>query len=202
MVGRRRPLGRGYNGSLNGPTRDGWECVEAGRLPHRHCARLTRCPPPPCRTSRPPGVVQVYDEVAGLVTSVLDGYNVAIMAYGQTGSGKTFTMEGPEVGAALPPSCVGWGLLRLPVPLVVLMVGIGYRVPLLGGYFSIEEAWPLMVLARCCHPLLKYSVHPAWPRRATPASTCVPWATCSASRGSAHPSSPTPSQPGVQATCQ
>ena len=38
---------------------------------------------------------QVFDEVAPLVTSVLDGYNVCIMAYGQTGSGKTHTMEGP-----------------------------------------------------------------------------------------------------------
>lgn len=38
---------------------------------------------------------QVYPEVSGLVTSVLDGYNVCIFAYGQTGSGKTFTMSGP-----------------------------------------------------------------------------------------------------------
>lgn len=43
--------------------------------------------------------MQLYDEVSALVTSVLDGFNVAIMAYGQTGSGKTFTMEGPEVRA-------------------------------------------------------------------------------------------------------
>ncbi|GFR42053.1 hypothetical protein Agub_g2869 [Astrephomene gubernaculifera] len=42
------------------------------------------------------GQDKLYDEVAALVTSVLDGFNVAIMAYGQTGSGKTFTMEGPE----------------------------------------------------------------------------------------------------------
>lgn len=38
---------------------------------------------------------QIYAEVAGLVVSVLDGYNVCIFAYGQTGSGKTFTMSGP-----------------------------------------------------------------------------------------------------------
>ncbi|KXZ46835.1 hypothetical protein GPECTOR_40g569 [Gonium pectorale] len=42
------------------------------------------------------GQDKLYDEVAALVTSVLDGFNVAIMAYGQTGSGKTYTMEGPE----------------------------------------------------------------------------------------------------------
>ncbi|GLC37409.1 hypothetical protein PLESTM_000580500 [Pleodorina starrii] len=42
------------------------------------------------------GQDKLYDEVAALITSVLDGFNVAIMAYGQTGSGKTFTMEGPE----------------------------------------------------------------------------------------------------------
>ncbi|KAK9846394.1 hypothetical protein WJX81_002948 [Elliptochloris bilobata] len=38
----------------------------------------------------------VYAEVAPVVTSVLDAYNVCIFAYGQTGSGKTHTMEGPE----------------------------------------------------------------------------------------------------------
>jgi len=51
----------------------------------------------------------VFDDVAPLLTSLLDGYNVCIMAYGQTGSGKTHTMlsshtvesdlEGEQVGA-------------------------------------------------------------------------------------------------------
>lgn len=34
----------------------------------------------------------MFEEVAPLVQSVLDGFNVCIFAYGQTGSGKTFTM--------------------------------------------------------------------------------------------------------------
>mmetsp|Transcript_23241 Transcript_23241/g.60524 ORF Transcript_23241/g.60524 Transcript_23241/m.60524 type:complete len:699 (-) Transcript_23241:7-2103(-) len=38
---------------------------------------------------------KVYSEIADLVVSVLDGYNVCIFAYGQTGSGKTYTMNGP-----------------------------------------------------------------------------------------------------------
>lgn len=36
----------------------------------------------------------VYEETAGVVASVLDGYNVCVFAYGQTGSGKTHTMNG------------------------------------------------------------------------------------------------------------
>ncbi|KFV98222.1 Kinesin-like KIF25, partial [Eurypyga helias] len=40
----------------------------------------------------------VFADVAPLLTSLLDGYNVCIMAYGQTGSGKTYTMLGPQLG--------------------------------------------------------------------------------------------------------
>ncbi|KAI3430807.1 hypothetical protein D9Q98_009218 [Chlorella vulgaris] len=39
--------------------------------------------------------VEVFDEVAPMVRSCADGYNVCILAYGQTGSGKTHTMMGP-----------------------------------------------------------------------------------------------------------
>lgn len=39
----------------------------------------------------------VFSEMEGLVTSVLDGYSACIFAYGQTGSGKTYTMEGDVV---------------------------------------------------------------------------------------------------------
>ncbi|VEL31295.1 unnamed protein product, partial [Protopolystoma xenopodis] len=37
---------------------------------------------------------EVYSQVADLIISCIDGYNVGIMAYGQTGSGKTYTMLG------------------------------------------------------------------------------------------------------------
>lgn len=36
----------------------------------------------------------VFEEVAPIVTSCVDGYNVCIFAYGQTGAGKTYTMMG------------------------------------------------------------------------------------------------------------
>lgn len=42
--------------------------------------------------------LQVFQEMEGLVTSVLDGFSACIFAYGQTGSGKTYTMEGLPSG--------------------------------------------------------------------------------------------------------
>jgi kinesin family protein C1 len=38
----------------------------------------------------------VFEDLAQLVQSVLDGYRVCVFAYGQTGSGKTHTMEGGD----------------------------------------------------------------------------------------------------------
>lgn len=40
----------------------------------------------------------IFSEVAPLVQSSLDGYNVCLFSYGQTGSGKTFTMQGANMG--------------------------------------------------------------------------------------------------------
>lgn len=36
----------------------------------------------------------VFNELAQLIQSTVDGKNVCVFAYGQTGSGKTYTMEG------------------------------------------------------------------------------------------------------------
>ena len=44
---------------------------------------------------------QVFDEVASLVQSALDGYHVCLFSYGQTGSGKTHTMSGNLSGEGM-----------------------------------------------------------------------------------------------------
>ena len=48
----------------------------------------------------------VFDDIAPLVQSCLDGFKVCIFAYGQTGSGKTYTMEGPASNKGVIPRAV------------------------------------------------------------------------------------------------
>lgn len=38
--------------------------------------------------------IDIFEMVAPMIQSALDGYNICIFAYGQTGSGKTYTMDG------------------------------------------------------------------------------------------------------------
>ncbi|KAI4290891.1 kinesin family member C1 [Pancytospora philotis] len=44
---------------------------------------------------------EVYEELAVLVESVMEGYKACVFAYGQTGSGKTHTMVGPPHDSGL-----------------------------------------------------------------------------------------------------
>lgn len=48
----------------------------------------------------------IFENVAPLIQSALDGYNVCIFAYGQTGSGKTYTMDGVPTSLGVIPRTV------------------------------------------------------------------------------------------------
>lgn len=48
----------------------------------------------------------IFENVAPLIQSALDGYNVCIFAYGQTGSGKTYTMDGDSQNVGIIPRTV------------------------------------------------------------------------------------------------
>ncbi|KAF6776142.1 hypothetical protein AHF37_04327, partial [Paragonimus kellicotti] len=49
----------------------------------------------------------VFGDVADLIQSVIDGYNVCIFAYGETGSGKSFTLTGDRDKPGLVPRVMG-----------------------------------------------------------------------------------------------
>ena len=58
------------------------------------------------------------DELQGVATDALDGFNVCVMAYGATGAGKTHTMMGPAHDRG-----VSYQVMR------ALMAGAGARPP-------------------------------------------------------------------------
>lgn len=62
----------------------------------------------------------VFEEIAHLTQSVLDGYNTSIFAYGQTGSGKTHTLEGApdSLTGSDPASDAGAGLIPRAVQML------------------------------------------------------------------------------------
>jgi len=61
---------------------------------------------------------EVFEEIALLVQSALDGYRVAIFAYGQTGSGKTYTMEGPQLDQRTAENAAELGVIPRTVDLI------------------------------------------------------------------------------------
>ena len=48
----------------------------------------------------------IFEELAPVVQSAMDGYRVCVFAYGQTGSGKTHTMEGTPSDPGLIPTTI------------------------------------------------------------------------------------------------
>ncbi|KAI1855373.1 hypothetical protein JX266_000238 [Neoarthrinium moseri] len=61
---------------------------------------------------------QIFDEVAQLVGSAINGRNVCIFAYGQTGSGKSHTMTYPWNEKALPDGEVDLGIIPRAVDMI------------------------------------------------------------------------------------
>ncbi|KAK9848929.1 hypothetical protein WJX84_005046 [Apatococcus fuscideae] len=76
----------------------------------------------------------VFDEVAELVQSALDGYQVCLFSYGQTGAGKTHTMQGL-------PSSQGQGIIPRSVAKILDTVKIlqepGWEYDLEASYIEV-----------------------------------------------------------------
>ena len=63
---------------------------------------------------------QVFDEVKGVVDSIMTGFNGTILTYGQTSSGKTHTMEGPSLRDDSPN---GQGVIPRAIDRLFAMIG-------------------------------------------------------------------------------
>lgn len=80
----------------------------------------------PCATQ-----MEVFEDLAELIQSALDGYNICVFAYGQTGAGKTYTMQGDST-----PS--GMGMIPRSIELIFSRIA---RMKLTGWEYEVSVSF-------------------------------------------------------------
>lgn len=75
--------------------------------------------------------LEVFEDLAELIQSALDGYNVCVFAYGQTGAGKTYTMQGDNTTA-------GMGMIPRSIELIFSRIA---RMELTGWKYEVSASF-------------------------------------------------------------
>lgn len=75
--------------------------------------------------------MEVFEDLAELVQSALDGYNVCVFAYGQTGAGKTYTMQGDNTAG-------GMGMIPRSIELIFARIA---RMELTGWKYEVSASF-------------------------------------------------------------